>query len=71
MELRPSVYVDMTTLLQDKQLLFGQNPDPKYAGYLPDLGKAGSSSAGQFLSSMEVNLSWLRDWLVSYKFPSS
>lgn len=71
MELGLSVYVDMTTMLQDKQFLFGQNPDPRQAGYLPDLGKAGASSAGQLLSSMEASLSWLRDWLVSSKFRSS
>lgn len=71
MELGLSVYVDMTTMLQDKQLLFGQNPDPKQAGYLPDLGKSGTSSSGQFLSSMEASLSWLRDWLVSSEFESS
>lgn len=71
MELRLSVYVDIITMLLDKQFLFGENPDPKQAGYLPDLEKAGASSAGQLLLSMEVSLSWLRDWLVSSKFRSS
>lgn len=71
MELGLCLRADLTTMMQDKQLLFGLKPALKLLGHLPDLGNAGTSSAGQFLSSMEASLSWLRDWLVSSKFRSS